>query len=149
MLDLPALPDPKTTKAGIYLTDFFGEIPYSNQELRLDTQAILSERPGDFGPIKTLRRTIHEITGDGKTTALPAQEEHVLYEESMYVCTHVFGSGNGTKTTEAYLWSGLGVSESSVQDAQLFAKRIAKDAGAGQRYVGLFHQRWVFRPAHF
>ena len=65
--------------------------------------------------------------------SLPAQEEHILYEKSIYVCTHVFGTANGSRMTEVYLWAGTGVPESAVEDAQLFAKRVAKDAAPGQR----------------
>lgn len=115
--------------------DYFGEVPCSGHKLCLDTQSILSETPGESGKIKTLRKSIHEITGDGKLIPLPPQEEHILYENSMYICTHVFGSANGSKVTEAYLWAGMGVSEAAIQDAQIFAKRVAKEAGAGQRYV--------------
>ncbi|KAL1302652.1 hypothetical protein AAFC00_003019 [Neodothiora populina] len=135
--DLPSLPDPRVTQTGRCLMDHFGDIPFSDERLRLDTQAILKARPGETGEIKTLRKTIQEITGDGKLTSLPAQEEHILYEDAMYVCTHVFGTAEGTKVTEVYLWAGNGVSESAIQDAQIFAKRIAKEAGAGQRSTQL------------
>lgn len=51
----------------------------------------------------------------------------------MYVCTHIFGSETGTKTIEVYLWVGSGCSESSVRDAEVIAKRVAKTAAGGQR----------------
>ena len=133
--DLPTLPETITTEAGRIMVDFFGDIPSSVDELRLDTQSVLTARPGEDARIKTLRKTIQEITGDGKLTPLPAQEEHILYEDSMYVCTHVFGRASGTKVTEAYLWAGATVSESAIQDAQIFARKVAKEAGAGQKYV--------------
>lgn len=133
LLDLRSLTEIRATKAGRCLYDYFGDIPTSNAPLRLDTQAALMSRPGASGKIKTLRKSIHELTGDGKMIPMPAQEEHILYEDSMYVCIHVYGSAECTKVTEVYLWSGLGVSESAIQDAQIFAKRIAKEAGVGQK----------------
>lgn len=83
--------------------------------------------------IKTLRKSIQEISGDGKLMPMPTQEEHILYENSMYVCTHVFGTASGARVTEVYLWAGVSVAESAIEDAQLFGKRVAKEAGAGPR----------------
>lgn len=111
----------------------FGELPISNSHLDIDTQAVLAARQDDTSITKTLRKTIQEISGDGKLTPLPAQEEHVLYESCMYICTHIFGSATGARMTEVYLWAGAGVPESSIEDAQLFGKRVAKEAGGGQR----------------
>lgn len=135
MLDLLRVPGSESTKAGNDLVDFFGEVPVSTVGLQVNTQAILSSKPADLGKIRTLRKSIQEISGDGRLSPLPAQEEYVLYEESMYICTHVFGTPSGGKTVEVYLWAGCGVSESSILDAQVFAKNVAKEAGVGQRSV--------------
>lgn len=108
-------------------------MPSSNTPLDIDTHSVLSARPTDTDGIKTLRKTIQEISGDGKLMPLPAQEEHVLFEESMYVCTHVYGSSSGARSTEVYLWAGACVSESAIEDAQLFARKVAKDAATGPR----------------
>lgn len=138
MLDLLRVPGPESTKAGRDLATFFGEVPVSTTQLQVDTQAILSSRLADLGKVRTLRKSIQEISEDGRLLPLPAQEEYILYEDSMYICTHVFGTASGTKAVEVYLWAGCGVSESSIQDAQGFAKNVAKTAGAGQRYVQVF-----------
>lgn len=116
------------------MADYFGDIPSTSEQLLLDTQSILAAKPSQFGKIKTLRKSIQEIKGDGKLIPLPAQEEYILYENSMYICTHVFGSADGAKMTEVYLWTGAGVPEPAIQDATLFGKKIAKEAGAGQKY---------------
>jgi len=103
---------------------------------------MLSNRPGS-AISKTLRKSIQEISGDGKLLSLPAQEEHVLYESSIYVVTHVFGSQTGARLTEVYLWAGATVPEPAVADAQIFAKRVAREAGSGPRStpaVTLVHQ---------
>jgi len=76
-----------------------------------------------------LRKQIWEMTGDGKRLPVQAHQEHILFEDCMYLCTHVFGSSSGKRVTEVYLWIGDGVSPSSVEDAQLFARNAAREAG--------------------
>ncbi|GAB7356087.1 hypothetical protein MBLNU459_g6697t2 [Dothideomycetes sp. NU459] len=147
--DLLRVPGSERSKAGRGLAAFFGEVPVSTTQLQVDTQAIITSRPGDVGKVRTLRKAIQEISGDGKLSPLPAHEEHILYEDSMYVCTHVFGSAGGTKTVEVYLWAGCGVPESTIQDAQLVAKNIAKEAGAGQRSTALFVVDQTREPSLF
>lgn len=118
-------------KSNDVFADFFDEPPVTADELpeHIDTTHILNSPPLDLGPsgkIRTLRKQIHELTGDGKLTPLPMQEEHVLFQDSMYLCTHVFGDAKGARTTEVYLWSGNGVAEATLEDAQLFGRNAAK-----------------------
>ena len=57
-------------------------------------------------------------------------EDHVLYDNALILCTHAFSAADGSqKTTEVYLWAGNAVSEGAVEDAQLVAKRVARDNG--------------------
>ena len=102
----------------------------------MDTQTAVNCRASDVNSqkIKTLRKQIIEVSSNGKSIPVPSQQEHILFEESLYLCTHIFGSSSGQRTTEVYLWCGDGVSSASVEDAQLFAKKIAKDAN-GQLIV--------------
>ena len=111
------------------LAKVFDEHPSSDSNINIDTQAVLGSRSfSDSSPkIKTLRRQIFKITDNGKSIPVPSQQEHILLEDSLYVCTHVFGTLAGTRTAEVYLWCGDGVPSSSIEDAQLFAKKIAKD----------------------
>ena len=125
--------DPPTTETGRAIQAYFDELPSSEALQEIDTQTVLNAKPSDSH--KTLRKDIQEITGDGKVLQLPAQEQHILYEASMYICTHVSGPTSGSPTTEVYLWAGNEVSASSIEDAQLFGKRIAKEAVKGQRSV--------------
>ena len=118
--------------AGKLVYSYLGSIPTSEPTLEVDTQAMLSAKPGS-ATIKTLRKSIQEISGDGKLMPLPAQEEHVLFDSSIYVVTHVFGSQTGSRITEVYLWAGAVVPEPAIADAQLFAKRVAREAGSGPR----------------
>ena len=124
-------PVPKTSEAVRLLTEFFDEAPTSNANIELDAQSVFTPRQlsEDSCKIKTLRKQIWEVVGDGKRVDMPPQQEHILYHDKMYICTHVFGSITGTRTTEVYLWCGSGVSPSAVEDAQLFARKSAKENG--------------------
>ena len=127
-----ATPTPGNTESNELFGDFFDELPVTTGELPsyIDAQQILTSNPYDMGPagkIRTLRKQIQELSGDGKLIPVPMQEEHVLFEESMYLCTHDFGNSKGAKITEVYLWAGAGVPEGALEDAQLFGRKAAKD----------------------
>lgn len=119
----------KSSNAVRIFTDFFGELPISKSKFNIDAHAALTSRPSDNGKIKTLRKQIWEVTGDGKKFPVPSQQEHILFEESMYLCSHVFGSVNGKRTSEVYLWCGDGVPPSAIDDAQIFSRSVARDVG--------------------
>ncbi len=119
-----------TKPASALFGDYFDETPSTAKDLGgVDTQAILTSNPSDVKKVKTLRKHMQEISGDGRMEPVPPHKDHILFEDSMYVCSHVFGAYDGTRVSEVYLWAGLGVSEASVEDAQLFARRVAKEAG--------------------
>lgn len=122
-------PASQTSEAARLFAEYFKEVPSSGGRLNIDTQSILNSRSSSAGSdkIKTLRKQIWEVTGDGKSVAVPSHQEHILFEECMYLCTHVFGNAAGTRNTEVYLWCGDGVPTSAAEDAQLFAKKVAKD----------------------
>ncbi len=109
--------------------DIFDEPPNFKSRITIDTQAILDSRSSNKSSqkIKTLRKQIFEISDDWKLVPVPSQGEHILFEESSYVCTHVFGTSTGQRMTEVYLWFGDGSPVATFEDAQLFAKRFAKD----------------------
>ena len=109
--------------------DLFDDYPSSKTCVSIDTQAVLSSRSSYDSSlkIKTLRKQIFEINDNGKSVPVPPQQEHILFEDCLYLCTHVFGTLAGTRTTEVYLWCGDGVPPSLIEDAQLFAKKVAKD----------------------
>ena len=136
----PNLPSPATTqspkssqnlrpKAYDLFADVFDEYPSSKINTSIDTQAILSSLSSNdsSAKIKTLRKQIFEITENSGSVPVPSHQEHILFEDCLYLCTHVFGTLAGTRTTEVYLWCGDGVPLSSMEDAKLFAKKISKD----------------------
>ena len=117
------------SEASRVLTDFFRAPPTCNAKFNIDTQSIISARSSHDGPgkIKTLRKQIFEVAGDGKLLPVPSHQEHILFEENLYLCTHVFGNATGTRTTEIYLWYGDAVPTSAVEDAQVFCRRTARE----------------------
>ncbi|KAK8241371.1 hypothetical protein IWZ00DRAFT_443716 [Phyllosticta capitalensis] len=120
---------PQQSEAGRMFADFFEEAPVTNGKLDIDTNAILTADPLGQQKIKTLRKDIQEISGDGKLAPVPSQEEHILFDHLMYLCTHSFSLPNGSKSIEVYHWIGSQVPEPAVEDAQLFARKFARDAG--------------------
>jgi len=130
----PFVASPNTEKPekhdGIF-ADVFDEAPITNGRLpdHIDTAHVLKSPPlvmGPAGKIRTLRKHIQEVNGDGRLSPVPQHEEHVLFQESMYICTHVYDNSKNARLTDVYLWAGNGVAESNVEDAQLFAKNHAR-----------------------
>ena len=111
------------------LDPFFDDVHTSSGRVSIDTNSLLTGTSAGNGKIKTLRKEIWELTGGGKKEPLASHQEHILSEDKMYFCKHIFGSASGKRTTEAYLWCGDQVSQSAIEDAQLFARNEAKDAG--------------------
>ncbi len=121
---------PSAKKDGMF-SDIFDEAPVTPSQLpeHIDTVQILKSPPLDLGPsgkIRTLRKHIQEVNGDGRLFPIPMQEEHVLFQDSMYLCTHIYGDLKGARHTDVYLWAGNGVAEPVLEDVQLFAKNHAK-----------------------
>jgi hypothetical protein len=111
-------------------TDLFDQTPKARDKAEFDTQAIMLPNKNLAHKIKTLAMTIWEITGNGKKEPMPAQQEHILFENSMYLCVHAFQPEGGSKSVEAYLWVGDAMSEAAVEDAQLFCRKIARENNA-------------------
>ncbi|KIV86664.1 hypothetical protein PV11_02261 [Exophiala sideris] len=112
------------------LETFFGVLPQARDGAEFDTEKFLSSQRKPQEKSRTLSNQIWEVTGDGKRTAMPPQQEHILFEDCMYLSVHSMQSSNGSKTSEVYLWSGDEVPEAAVEDAQLFCRRIARDNNA-------------------
>ena len=125
---LASIPPSDSDTARLF-ADIYDETLSTKGKLNIATSAALEGRStkDTFPKIKTLRKQILEIVANGKTLPVPAHQEHILFEDSLYLCTHVFGTLAGQRMTEIYLWCGDGASPSSADDAQLFAKKVAKD----------------------
>jgi hypothetical protein len=109
--------------------DRFDSPPDTTGDLmkNIDTQKILSASPIDNDKIQTLRNQIWELASDGNMSHIPIQEEHILYDESMYLSVHLFQTGNGSKKTEVYLWIGNEISDLTLEEAQVHARTTAKE----------------------
>ncbi|KAF2119875.1 hypothetical protein BDV96DRAFT_485510 [Lophiotrema nucula] len=127
----PFKASPMPEKSDGMFAEFFAEPPVTSGALpdNIDTVQVLKNppyEPNSTNKIRTLRKQIQEVTGDGKLINVPVQEEHVLFQDSMYICTHIYGDLKGAKFTDVYLWSGNGVAEATLEDAQLFGRNVAK-----------------------
>jgi hypothetical protein len=123
----PGSPASYTSEAARLFGEFFDDEPTLQGASDTDVLKLLEENPLDTSKVTTIRTQMQEISGDGKLLPLPTHQEHVLFDGSMYVCVHHFQSTKGQKTTEVYLWVGIGVSPAAVEDAQLFSRKVAKD----------------------
>ncbi|KAF2864982.1 hypothetical protein BDV95DRAFT_269150 [Massariosphaeria phaeospora] len=122
---------PMPAKSDGMFAEFFDEAPVTSADLpeSINTVQILQNPPLDLGPsgkIKTLKKQVQEITGDGKLAPVPTQEEHILFQDSMYICIHIFADAKEAKTSEVYLWAGNGVAEPTLEDVMIFGRNIAK-----------------------
>lgn len=120
-------PVPRTSESARVISNFFNALPKSSDRVEIDPQLVLSAEIHD-PKTRTRRKQIWEITGDGKKQDLPASQEYILFEGSMYLCVHAFESSAG-KRSDAYLWCGDEVGEAAIEDAQLFARKVARDNG--------------------
>ncbi|KAL2006511.1 hypothetical protein VTN00DRAFT_9179 [Thermoascus crustaceus] len=118
-------PVPRTTESTQAISGFFDSFPKSSDRVDIDPQLILTAKTGP-SKIRTLKKQIWEITDDGKKQDLPVNQEYILYEGSMYLCVHVFESDGGNKS-EVHLWCGDDVSDAAIEDAQVFARKIARE----------------------
>ncbi|KAI9883276.1 MAG: hypothetical protein M1823_004955 [Watsoniomyces obsoletus] len=132
-VDPLARKDPRSTsshtdiaRATEFFKKFFDNPSAQTIGLQLDIPRILAAGVEEPEKIKTLRKRIWQVTGDGKEEPIPAHQEHILFQDNMYICTHHYQAANGTSQAEVYFWAGNNVSEAAVEDAQLFARRAAK-----------------------
>ncbi|GLI80869.1 hypothetical protein PoHVEF18_009229 [Penicillium ochrochloron] len=109
------------------IAGFFKAFPNPRDRMNIDPQLMLTGKP-DTTKIRTIKRYIWELTGDGKRQELPINQEYVLYEGSMYLCVHQF-EAQGSGSTEVYLWCGDDVPEAALEDAQLFARKVGRENG--------------------
>ena len=108
----------------------FGTSPRAADRSEFDAEAFLKSQKQDPERVKTKSNQIWKVHGDGKKTALPPQQEHILYEDSMYLCVHVFETENSSRCTEVYLWCGDAIGEAALEDAQLFCRKVARENNA-------------------
>lgn len=119
-------PFPERQVANTLFTSFFDAPPKAVEKIPVDPVPFFEPVEAQ-ARVKTLSTQLWELQGHGKKRSLPMNEEHILFEESMYLLVHIFEDPNGAKVVQTILWVGDEVNESSFEDAQLFARKIAKD----------------------
>ncbi|EXJ55444.1 hypothetical protein A1O7_08371 [Cladophialophora yegresii CBS 114405] len=112
------------------LESFFGVLPTAGEKVEFDAHAFLSAQNKTPEKPKTLSNQIWEVSGDGKKTPMPPQQEHILFEDCLYLCVHSMQLPSGSKLSEVYLWCGDEVPEAAVEDAQLFCRKVARENSA-------------------
>ncbi len=112
------------------LTDFFDEKPKITDKVEVDAQAMIQNRTNADSKSKVLKTQVWQIDADGRKESLPPQQEHILFEDCMYLCVHSFETSTRTAAIEVYFWSGDGVGEAAIEDAQLFCRREARENNA-------------------
>jgi hypothetical protein len=126
----PSSPNSQSVEAARLFAEFFNAEPSIESAGDVDVGELLDASPLAQDKVSTLSKQINFITNDGKLQPLPGHQQHILFEDSMYVCTHTFQPPSGSKSTEVYLWAGAAVAPGAVEDAQLFARKVAKDNGS-------------------
>ncbi|KAL4975659.1 hypothetical protein BDW66DRAFT_137034 [Aspergillus desertorum] len=107
------------------ISHFFKTFPRSSDRVNIDPQLMLTEK-GDALGIRTLKKQIWEITGEGNKQDLPVHQEYILYEGAMYLCVHSFEE-DGNLRTEVQLWRGDDVWGGAVDSALPFARKVARE----------------------
>ncbi|CRL24780.1 Gelsolin [Penicillium camemberti] len=115
----------QASEAREVIAGFFKTLPDARNRMDIDPQLMLMRKPDDV-KIRTVKRQIWELTGDGRRQELPSHQEYILYQGSMYLCVHTFENGRST-TSEVYLWRGDDVPEASVENEQPFARKVARE----------------------
>lgn len=111
----------------------FGAVPKCQDPLAIETHAVLAacNQEAESEVTKTLRKVVHAFSSDGSSKTLPPQEDYTLFDESVYVCLHVFTNPRGAKNAHVYLWTGDSASEGAGEAAQVAARKSAKENSAG------------------
>ena len=122
-------PAPRPDVIRSILDGYVGTIGKDHDRAEFDAQQFLTAGKHSPTKIRTTHHAVYEISGDGKKTALPSQQQHILHEESMYLVVHKFAAENGTATSEVNLWCGDRVSDAAVEDVQIFCRRDAREHG--------------------
>lgn len=79
---------------------------------------------------KTSQLIVHELSGDGKKIPVSAEQQHVLYEDSMYLIVHKYTTETGGNAAEVHLWCGDRVADAAIEDVQIFCRRDAREHSA-------------------
>ncbi|KAL4934388.1 putative gelsolin repeat protein [Aspergillus undulatus] len=108
------------------ISGFFKTFPRSSDRVDIDPQLMLTDNKNDGSGMRTLKKQIWEITGEGNKQDLPVNQEYILYEGALYLCVHIFEE-DGSARSEVQLWCGDDVWGGAVDSALPFARKVARD----------------------
>jgi hypothetical protein len=118
------------TDAERLLYRIFGSVPTSATPLAIDARVIHASSGAEPPEgVRTMRKTIQQVLPEGSTKTLCQQEEYTLFDEAVYVCTHVYAIEN-TKKAEVFVWKGNSASEAAVESAQTLGKKLVRELGS-------------------
>lgn len=124
------------TEAHRLLRIVFGSIPSADEALAVDTRAAFldasTDTPAEF---RTVKRTVQEVLPDSTLQTLQPQVEYTLFDEHVYVCAHTYVSGGSAKRNQIFVWSGSSAVQQGTEQAQVGAKRIAREMGSAPIYA--------------
>lgn len=126
-----------------FLTQFFGELPRLTEKGEIDVQAVIVDQADSEDHAKVASVKVWQINADGKKEGLSPERQHILHDDSIYLCVGQFTTAAGSSPF-AYLWSGDNVNEAATEDAQLFARREARAVQAKLELLrqGKEHQKF-------
>lgn len=130
----PLLPTPEPSAAESentqLLSKFFTGPSSCANKIGFDIMSILASNPVvATEKVKTAHFEVSDIDGYGRLNPIPKEQHHVFFDNCMYLCSHHFENASGKNEAEVYLWSGSMVSSSEIEDAQLFARKVARQEG--------------------
>jgi len=118
------------SKHGNELNSFFKDPESLNIKMDVDISKLFPSRKTQEEKLEMVKLDVWEVTVEGKVQAVEPGKQHILFDQNMYMCLHIFERSPGDKDAEFYLWSGNQVSPAAVDDAQIFAKKMASENDA-------------------
>lgn len=112
------------------LNSFFKDPESLNIKMDVDISKLLQPRITQEEKLETVKLDMWEVTAGGKVQSVESGKQCILFDQNMYMCLHIFERASGGKDAEFYLWSGNQVSPAAVDDAQIFAKKMASENDA-------------------
>lgn len=122
------------------LNSFFKDPESLNIKMDVDISNLLPPRITQDEKLETVKLDVWEVTAEGKVQAIEFRKLHILFDRNMYMCLHIFEKFSGDKDSEFYLWSGNQVSPAAVNDARIFAKKLADENDATMTVVKQGHE---------
>lgn len=136
-----------TEEARNVLESYLGPIEGGSDRADFDAAAFLTSAKPPQASAKTSQLIVHELSGDGKKRPIPLEQQHILYEDLMYLVVHKYSTESATGAAEVHLWCGDRVSDAAIQDVQIFCRRDAREHNAKLEVVKQGKESAIFIQA--